>query len=492
MNAFFNVKQIVRILSTALLLSPGLLLAAPGDTLFSDDFEDGTLAPWSTSNASVSGVSNNPGFAGSGAFGAYTSNQAVTVTSPFFNAAVPEARVEIWIRRGSDTFSEDTDSGENLVLEYRRADNSWGQLASYLGSGTNGQVYQESFVLPADARHAALSLRLRQTGGSGFDYDYWHFDNLRVTEIAPAPGLGVGSCDDFESGLTTNWTVNPTTGFAGVSGATSSSPSSSLYLNGGIVAVQSNIIDTSDVSLSDLTMWIRRGSDSFSEDPDGGEDLVVEYLDDLNNWIALETLSGSGSQGQIFVRAYNLPAAGRHAGFRLRFRMTDGSGVNWDFWHVDDVCFDQLFIPQLQIAKLAQTLSDPINGASGPKAIPGAVVQYTIALVNQGIGPVDADSLVITDPLPPETSLYVSTVSGDPISFADGATPSGLSYSYASDVSFSNQVDGGPPYDYIPVPDSQGFDPAITGYRVAPAGSMNGASGSGNPSFNITLRVRIE
>ncbi len=492
MNAFFHIKQIVRILSTTLLLAPGLLLAAPGDTLFSDDFEDGTLAPWSTSNASVSGVSNSPGYAGSGAFGAYTSNQAVTVTSPFFNAAVPEARVDVWIRRGSDSFSEDTDSGENLVFEYRRSDNSWGQLASYLGSGTKGQIYQESIVLPADARHGALSLRFRQTGGSGFDYDYWHFDNLRVTEIAPAPGIGVGSCDDFENGLTTNWNVTPTTGFAGVSGATSSSPSSSLFLNGGIVEVQSNIIDTSDATLSDLTMWIRRGSDSFSEDPDGGENLVVEYLDDLNNWVSLETFSGSGGPGQTFVRAYNLPAGGRHAGFRLRFRMTGGSGVDWDFWHVDDVCFDQLVIPQLQIAKLAQTLSDPINGTSSPKAIPGAVVQYTIALVNQGIGSVDADSLVITDPLPPDTALYVSTVSGDPISFADGPTPSGLAFNYASDVSFSNQPGGGAPYNYTPVPDPQGFDPAVTGYRVAPTGAMNAAGGSGNPSFNITLRVRIE
>jgi hypothetical protein len=90
-KAFIN--QFVRILSAALLLLPGLLLAAPGDTLFSDDFEDGSLAGWSTTNSSVSGVSNNAGYAGSGSYGAYTRNQAVTVTSPSFNAAVPEARL---------------------------------------------------------------------------------------------------------------------------------------------------------------------------------------------------------------------------------------------------------------------------------------------------------------------------------------------------------------------------------------------------------------
>jgi len=474
------------------MMLPGLLLAAPGDTLFSDDFEDGTLAPWSTSNGTVSGVSNSLGYAGSGVFGAYTSNQAVTVTSPSFSASVPEARLDIWIRRGSDSFSEDTDSGENLVIEYQRNDNSWAQLTSYLGSGIKGQIYQESIVLPADARHGALALRLRQTGGSGFDYDYWHFDNVRVTEIAPAPGMGIGSCDNFENGLSTNWNVNSVSGFAGISAATSSSPTSSLYLNGGVVDVQTNIIDTSDTSFSDLTMWIRRGSDNFSEDPDGGENLVVEYLDDLGNWVALETFTGSGGEGQTFLRSYDLPPGGRHPGFRLRFSMTAGSGADWDFWHVDDVCFDQQVIPVLQIAKLAQTLSDPVNGSVGPKAIPGALVQYTVAVVNQGIGPVDADSLVITDPLPPDSALYVSTATGDPLSFTDGTTASGLAFNYTSDVTFSNQPDGGAPYNYLPSPDPQGFDPDITGYRVAPTGSMNGATGGNTPSFNITLRVRIE
>ncbi|MGB5627377.1 MAG: hypothetical protein WBM61_16720, partial [Woeseiaceae bacterium] len=60
-NAFIN--QLVRLLSAALVLPPGMLLAAPGDTLFSDNFEDGSLAGWSTTNGSVSGVSNSAGYA---------------------------------------------------------------------------------------------------------------------------------------------------------------------------------------------------------------------------------------------------------------------------------------------------------------------------------------------------------------------------------------------------------------------------------------------
>ena len=335
-------------------------------------------------------------------------------------------------------------------------------------------------------------MRFRQTQGSGFDYDYWHVDDVVVTEAAPPPTLSVGTCDDFESGINSNWNVTLGSGYAGVSAATSASPLHSMYVNGGVAEVQSDVIDTSDVLFSDLTMWIRRGADSFSEDPDAGENLVVEYFDDANNWVALESFSGSGGQGQVFIRSYDLPAAGRHSGFRLRFRMTGGSGAGWDYWHVDDVCFVQNVIPVLQLTKLVQTLSDPVSGGTNPLSIPGAIVQYTISVTNQGPGTVDADSLTITDPVPLNTVLFVDDSAGDPIVWIDGAVASGLTYSYATDVTYSDQPGGGPPYDYSPSPDPQGFDPAITGFRIQFGGTMNGASGGNNPSFNVRFRTRVE
>ena len=493
MNIVRKSRGFLRLLavSVALALLPGAGVAAPGDILFSDNFNDATLAPWTTTNAAISGILTGGATSGSNPRAGYTSNAAVTVTSPSFNAAVPAARLDIWIRRGSDAISEDTDPGENFYVEYQRADTSWGLLNAYLGSGTKGQIYTDSYTLAADALHGALALRVRQIAGSGFDFDYWHFDDVVVTEIAPAGPLIVGSCDDFESGLA-NWTINQTTGFAGISGATSSSPSNSLFLNGGVVNVDSIVIDTSDISFSNLTIWIRRGADSFSEKPDNGKNLVVEYLNDVGTWVALETFNGAGGPGQTFVRSYNLPAADRHVNFQLRIRMTDGDGAPFDFWHVDDVCFEQIIAPGLLISKVALTLTDPINGGSNPKAIPGAVVRYTVNVANEGLGSPDSNSIVITDPLPASTALFVDASGGDPIVFIDGPVASGLSYTYATDVTFSNQVGGGPPYTYIPVPDVQGFDPVVTGYRINPTGVMNPTVGSNVPSFSIDFRVRIE
>lgn len=482
----------IRAMTALLIVLPCAVFAAPGDILFSDNFEDGTLAPWTTSNGFRSGVSNSGGFAGSGSFGAFTRFQTVTVTSPSFNAAVPEARLRMWIRRGADSFSEDTDANEDFVVEYRRANNTWGVLNTYLGSGTNGQVYNASFTLPADARHGNLAIRVRQTGGSGITYDYWHFDDVIVDEIAPAGPLDVGVCDDFENGLSTNWTVNQTSGFAGANTATSSSPSNSMFINGGVVNVQSVSVDTTDPTFTDISLWIRRGSDSFSEDPDNGENLVVEYQNNVGTWIALESFSGNGPGGQIFSRTYTLPAAGLHATLRIRFRMTGGSGSSFDFWHVDDVCFNQDTSPVLNVEKRSAVSSDPVNGTSGPKAIPGAIVEYTVSLTNEGIGSVDTDSVEITDVVPPNTALFVDTSGGAPIAFVDGTPSSGLTYNYLSDLTFTDNAGGTGPFDYTPVPDADGYDPLVTGYRITLGGAMNGNNGGGDPNFDIVFQVRIE
>lgn len=315
-------------------------LAAPGTVLYSDNFNNNgnSLRDWTI-------VSNG----GDASLGTETSNSGnrslrlrwgpVSIASPAIPAAVPAARLDVWIRRGDDSFSEAPDSGEDLIVEYLSASGVWTQLDRFYGSGTPGEIYTPSYDLPADALTANLSIRFELTSGSGIDYDYWHVDDLVVTETAPAaPPFGVGSCEDFESGLG-NWSVSASGGDAGTSSATYNSPGNSLYTRWGAVSVASNPIDLSGETLVSLSVWIRRGGNfAGSEKPDNGEDLAVEYLSSSNAWVTLETLPGGGTGGEVFTPSYGLPADALHAGFRVRFRQTGGSGSDYDYWHVDDVC----------------------------------------------------------------------------------------------------------------------------------------------------------
>jgi uncharacterized repeat protein (TIGR01451 family) len=159
-----------------------------------------------------------------------------------------------------------------------------------------------------------------------------------------------------------------------------------------------------------------------------------------------------------------------------------------------------ILFPDILVLKSALTVSDPINGTTNPKSIPGANVIYTIGVTNQGNGPADTDTVGITDAVPLNTSLFVGDLdgSGSPVQFINGATSSGLSYTFTSlasttdDVAFSNNDGASYTYDPGPDADADGFNSSVTHLRVRPKGVFNGASGGNNPSFELKFKVRVE
>ena len=153
----------------------------------------------------------------------------------------------------------------------------------------------------------------------------------------------------------------------------------------------------------------------------------------------------------------------------------------------------------LLVLKSVSTLSDPVNLAVNPKAIPTAVMLYTVVVSNQGGGGADADTVVVTDALPNDTDFFVGDVGGPgsgPISFIDGSPTSNLAYTFlglgdpGDSVAFSN--DGGASFSYTPTPDAAGFDSSVTHIRITPEGSMAGATAAGSPSFELRFRLRID
>ncbi len=154
--------------------------------------------------------------------------------------------------------------------------------------------------------------------------------------------------------------------------------------------------------------------------------------------------------------------------------------------------------PDIVAAKAATTYSDPFNGTTNPKAIPGGVVEYLITVTNQGPGRPDNNSVVVTEAVPTNTALFVGDLGGPgsgPVEFTDGSPTSGLTYTFTSlssttdDIAFSNN--GGSTFTYVPTPDGDGYDSNVTHFQVTPQGIFNG-SGGGDPDFQLTFRVRVE
>lgn len=141
----------------------------------------------------------------------------------------------------------------------------------------------------------------------------------------------------------------------------------------------------------------------------------------------------------------------------------------------------------LGMTKAWQVVSDPENGTTNPKAVPGALVRYSITVTNTGPGTVDPNTIVIVDPLPTRVLAYVA---GTPITFTDGAVPSGLVFT-PGNASWTAAAGGASGFTYTPVADANGFDSAVTGIRLAPSGSMAGATLTAQPSFTLSFLARI-
>lgn len=156
-------------------------------------------------------------------------------------------------------------------------------------------------------------------------------------------------------------------------------------------------------------------------------------------------------------------------------------------------------LPVLSNQKTVQVLSDPVNGTTNPKNIPGAVNLYTLTIQNTGSG--TANSLTIADLISTNSELFTGnfatgTGAGSPFLFTNGATPSGLGCGFvaigdATDcVEFSNN--SGTSWVYTP---NGAFDPAVTSIRFKLTGTMNGAAAVGTPpypSFTLQFKTRIK
>jgi len=152
--------------------------------------------------------------------------------------------------------------------------------------------------------------------------------------------------------------------------------------------------------------------------------------------------------------------------------------------------FDNNQSPVMEADKSVEMFS----GSASPYAIPGSDVIYAINVENTGSGPVDNNTIVIVDALPPEISFYNGDIDDagpltDAVVFIDNG--SGLSFDPALDVAFSKAATAPATFAACADTPAAGYDDTITFICLSPKGTMN--EGSLTPSsFQVQFRAAVK
>ncbi|HEX8569303.1 MAG TPA: hypothetical protein VF699_05195 [Caulobacteraceae bacterium] len=114
----------------------------------------------------------------------------------------------------------------------------------------------------------------------------------------------------------------------------------------------------------------------------------------------------------------------------------------------------------LAVTKTSTVVSDPLNGSTDPKRIPGARIRYSITATNSGSAA--ATSVVMTDPIPANTAYVPGSIT---LNLGGGATPK-------TDVGGDDEVD---------------YNATVAGAVRAAAGTIAASGGSVTLVFDVTV-----
>ena len=205
--------------------------------------------------------------------------------------------------------------------------------------------------------------------------------------------------------------------------------------------------NTDSFDASNLRIYLDNATTGTVGSYDAGDTLVT-YLDELaadgsrtvfvladiplgqtTGAVAAVTLTATGREGGTAASqgvALIETTTGNTAGMDTVF--ADGAGAtdavrNADFSAKDDYTVSAA---ALTVVKRSTLVSDPLNGTTNPKYIPGAVIEYCISVANAAGGS-SATGVAISDPLPTQVTYLTSfgikvdgTVNVSNVCLADG------------------------------------------------------------------------
>ncbi len=182
---------------------------------------------------------------------------------------------------------------------------------------------------------------------------------------------------------------------------------------------------TDNFDVTAPTFWINTGASAGSATYDAANSVQVTYIDELaadasryvfvlasvpntrvNGDVAGVTLTAqardggaAGTQGAVSTETTGANTAGMDTVFADAAGVTDAAR-DGQISARDDYT---VAAPSLTVVKTSKIISDPLNGTTNPKMIPGATVEYCIQVANGPSG-ATATSPAITDVLPSQTT----------------------------------------------------------------------------------------
>ena len=123
-----------------------------------------------------------------------------------------------------------------------------------------------------------------------------------------------------------------------------------------------------------------------------------------------------------------------------------------NYWNIDEQSFN-VQTAAVTLTKTSAAVSDPVNGGTNAKAIPGATVRYCLLVANAG--PQSASNIIMTDAVPASTSYIAgsmrsgttcasaATVEDDNNVGADESDPVGSSFSAGTVITITTAVANG-------------------------------------------------
>ena len=141
----------------------------------------------------------------------------------------------------------------------------------------------------------------------------------------------------------------------------------------------------------------------------------------------------------------------------------------------------------LTISKSATLVSDPVNGTTNPKMIPGALMSYTFAVSNTGSLAVDSNTVWLIDSLP--STLLVGTAASP--TFTQGTPSSNLTFNGATDIAYSNAVSAPTTFAACTYTPTSPYDSNVHYVCLNPKGTMAASTGT-PPNFTLSIIAQVK